>query len=94
MKSSMRCELCSPVNPFSDETQRLGEFAVGGIVNYYFFWGPVHIYQEILLSYSTVQLNTCSVPFFSASNVGKGKYHMQCLHSSMSCPASLILNFI
>lgn len=41
MKSSMRREFCSPVNPFSDETQRLGGFAVGGIVNYYFFGGLV-----------------------------------------------------
>lgn len=47
MKSSMRREFCSPVNPFSDETQRLGEFAVGGIVNYYFF-GALFISTEEL----------------------------------------------
>lgn len=43
MKSSMRRELCSALKPFSDETQRLGEFAVGGVVNYYFLGGALFV---------------------------------------------------
>lgn len=92
MNSSMRHEFCCPVKPFSNETQRPGEFPMEGIGNSFFFFEPCSYLERNSMSNSCLiswcALNTCSVPFWNAFNVGEGRSHMQCLRSSeyvLSC---------